>query len=89
MLDKTQQERILLEEQIQTLKESIQTEIKERQELEARLQHLQSPAGRGGEVDEVYMKTYYLPKLSPFDKMLLKINSLKEKLDTSSSTNKA
>ena len=80
MLDKTQQEKTLLEEQIQTLRDNINTEIKERQELEARLKHLESPAARQQEVEEFYLKSH-LPKLAQFDKMLSKMNSLKEKLD--------
>lgn len=78
--DKTQQEKTLLGEQIQTLKESINMEIKDRQELEARLKLLEDPATRTQEVEEYFSKNY-LPKLAQFDKMLSKMNSLKEKLD--------
>jgi hypothetical protein len=81
MLDKTQQEKTLLETQIQKLKEDISTEIKERQELEERLKLLEDPAAREKEVEDFYIKTY-LSKLAQFDKMLSKMTSLKEKLDS-------
>jgi len=81
MLDKTHQEKSLLEDQIQTLRESVNIEIKERQELETRLRHVEDPVARAQEVEEFYLKQY-LPKLAQFDKMLSKMNSLKEKLET-------
>jgi septal ring factor EnvC (AmiA/AmiB activator) len=92
LLNKQQQEKRLLEDQIQALKESISTEIKERQELEVRLKVLRdnnnsngndgtpSSTTRAQEVEECFNRIY-APKLAQYEKMLLKMNALKVKLD--------
>lgn len=81
-MDKHQQEKKLLEEQIQALKENINTEVRERQELEARLKHLEDASARSQEVEDCFTRVYYAPKLVQYDRMISKMNSLKEKLDT-------
>lgn len=79
-MEKSVQEKKLLQEKIQALKEEISTEQKERQELEARLRLLGEAGTRAQEQEEVYQKLY-APKLVQFEKMMAKMSSLKDKLE--------
>lgn len=82
-MDKSIQEKKLLQDKIQNLKNEINTEIKERQELEARLQLISTANGCNGraqELEQVYQRLY-APKLAQFDGMMAKMIVLKGKLE--------
>ncbi len=84
-MDKSQQEKRLLEDQIQALKESITVETKERQELETRLRNLtEDPEFRSKEIEDVFSRNYS-SKLEQYERMVAKMNILKDKLDASKS----
>lgn len=79
---KVTEEKRILEQQIKTLSEAIENEIKAQIELSARLKCLEDKGTRQKELEEVFNKTYG-EKLGQFDKMFEKMKLLKEKLEES------